>query len=308
MDDTQDMGLLPENYSQDTGIGSGAAHQRRKKLNSTQNKGNMRNNDSLSENNFTNHDDLHSTLMEKFDDNDNSTPAKQAASIKFHQQLDFIKYLRPYQLSEDVPGRSFILYRKAKRITDVVCSISAIITLFPLLLFIAITIVADDPKGGPIFKQKRVGKNCKEFNFYKFRSMYVDAEDQLKDLLHLNEVDGHAFKIKDDPRITRIGKFIRNTCLDELPQLFNVLKGDMSLVGPRPPIPREVEKYDDYQLQRLKITPGLTCFWQVLYHRHDLFFDEWVALDIKYAAERSYWLDWILIFKTMGVLFRGHID
>lgn len=307
MNDTTDVELLSENYSEDTGIGSGAAHQGSEKLNGTQNKSNMRNNDSLSVNNFTYHDDLNSTLMEKYDD-DNSMHAKQAASIKFHQQLDFIKYLRPYQLSEDVPGRSFILYRKAKRITDVVCSISAIIMLSPLLLFIAITIVADDPKGGPIFKQKRVGKNGKEFDFYKFRSMVVDAEDQLKDLLHLNEVEGHAFKIKNDPRITRIGKFIRNTCLDELPQLFNVLKGDMSLVGPRPPIPREVEKYDDYQLQRLKITPGLTCFWQVLYDRHSLFFDEWVALDMKYAAERSYWLDWILIFKTMGVLFRGHTD
>ena len=134
---------------------------------------------------------------------------------------------------------------------------------------------------------------------YKFRSMYIDAEDRLEELLELNEADGPAFKIKDDPRITRVGKFIRKTSIDELPQLVNVLKGDMSIVGPRPALPREVEVYNEFQEQRMFITPGLTCYWQIQPNRNDISFNEWVKLDLKYIRERSFWVDWKIIIMTV---------
>ena len=160
----------------------------------------------------------------------------------------------------------------------------------------------DDPKGSPLFVQTRVGKDGKEFRFYKFRSMVVDAEKQLEDLMDQNEMDGPVFKIKDDPRITRVGKFIRRTSIDELPQLWNVLKGDMSIVGPRPPVPREVAQYTDYQRQRLNVTPGLTCYWQVQRDRNYCSFDEWVEMDIRYIRERSVGTDMKIIFKTFGAV------
>ena len=132
--------------------------------------------------------------------------------------------------------------------------------------------------------------------------MVYNAEELLKELQHLNEQTGPVFKIKDDPRITKVGKFIRKTSIDELPQLFNILKGEMSLVGPRPPIPREVAQYNAYQLQRLAVKPGLTCYWQVG-GRNSIDFDGWVELDLKYIQERSTWVDIKLIFKTFFVLF-----
>ena len=128
--------------------------------------------------------------------------------------------------------------------------------------------------------------------------MVPDAETRLKELLDKNEMDGPAFKMKQDPRITRVGKFIRKTSIDELPQLMNILKGDMSIVGPRPALPREVEKYDDYQRQRLLVQPGLTCYWQIQPRRNSLSFDEWIELDIKYIRERSFRTDWKIIFGT----------
>lgn len=124
--------------------------------------------------------------------------------------------------------------------------------------------------------------------------------------LEQNEMDGPVFKIKDDPRITRVGKFIRKTSLDELPQLWNILKGDMSIVGPRPALPREVEQYGDYEKQRLYVTPGLSCYWQIAPHRNDLSFEEWMDLDVKYVKERSFWVDWKIIFKTFKVCLLGH--
>ena len=123
--------------------------------------------------------------------------------------------------------------------------------------------------------------------------------------LDQNEMDGPVFKIKDDPRITRVGKFIRKTSLDELPQLWNILKGDMSIVGPRPALPREVEQYGDYEKQRLYVTPGLSCYWQIAPHRNDLSFEEWMDLDVKYVKERSFWVDWKIIFKTFKVCLLG---
>lgn len=196
-------------------------------------------------------------------------------------------------------------YLRVKRFQDVVLSLLALVVLFPLLLVTAAAVVIDDPKGGPIFCQERVGKNGKKFLMYKFRSMYIDAEDHLQDLMRYNEKDRVTFKIKDDPRITRFGKFMRRTSLDELPQLINILKGDMSIVGPRPPLPREVSQYTRYDWQRLEVTPGLTCYWQIQPNRYDLSMNEWVELDIKYIRERNWWLDWWIIWKTVGTVLRG---
>ncbi len=192
-----------------------------------------------------------------------------------------------------------------KRIQDILLSLIALLVLWPVMLIIALIIFIDDPHGSPIFTQTRCGRDGKEFKFYKFRSMCVNAEDKLEDLLEDNEMEGPAFKIKDDPRITRVGKFIRKTSIDELPQLWNILKGDMSIVGPRPCLPRELEQYDDYQKQRLYVSPGLTCYWQIQPNRNSLTFDEWMALDIKYVQERSFLVDWKIIFKTFGAVFHS---
>ncbi len=196
-------------------------------------------------------------------------------------------------------------YWIGRRIQDIFFSSLALIVLSPVFLIIALIIFIDDPKGSPVFSQIRVGYAGKQFKFYKFRSMYVDAEDRLSELFSDNEMDGPVFKIKDDPRITRVGKFIRKTSLDELPQLWNILKGDMSIVGPRPALPSEVEQYDDYMLQRLIVKPGLTCYWQVQPNRNSLTFEKWLELDIKYIKERSFLVDWKIIFLTVKCVFRA---
>ena len=194
-------------------------------------------------------------------------------------------------------------YWSLRRLQDLVLSAVALFILWPVMLVVAVIIVIDSPGAGPIFAQTRVGKDGKIFKFYKFRSMCPNAESKLEGLLDQNEMEGPVFKIKEDPRITRVGKFIRRTSIDELPQLFNVLKGEMSIVGPRPALPREVEQYDDYAKQRLLVTPGLTCYWQIQPHRNDLSFDEWVELDVKYIRERSFRTDWKIILKTFGAVF-----
>ncbi len=223
------------------------------------------------------------------------------------QQLEanIEKYKKPYKISYANKRRSYLFF---KRLSDILFSSLALIILSPLFIIISLLIVIDDPKGGPIFKQKRVGQNGKEINFYKFRSMCVNAESMLKDLQALNEAEGPVFKIKKDPRITKIGYFIRNTSIDELPQLISVLKGDMSLVGPRPPLISEVEQYDDYAKQRLLTKSGLTCFWQVSPNRHELPFHDWVALDIKYAEEQCFIVDVKLVLKTLLVAFSCNAD
>lgn len=202
----------------------------------------------------------------------------------------------------DVLVKESILYSVTKRLIDIVGSLCGIILLSPLFLIVAILIKLEDPKGKVFFAQERNGRYPKTFKMYKFRSMVHNAEDLLKDLMDRNEQTGPVFKINDDPRITKVGKFIRKTSIDELPQLFNVLKGDMSLVGPRPPIPHEVDQYNSYQMQRLAVKPGLTCIWQVS-GRNNIGFDEWVEMDIEYIKTRNLWLDIKLIFKTVGVLF-----
>ena len=196
-------------------------------------------------------------------------------------------------------------YWVLRRAQDIVFSLLALILLAPLALLISLAIVLDSPGDGAIFRQRRVGRDGKLFWLYKFRTMCPDAEEQLNELLSQNQMDGPVFKIKGDPRITRVGHFLRKTSLDELPQLLNVLRGDMSIVGPRPALPREVELYSDYQRQRLYVTPGLSCYWQIAPHRNEMSFDEWVALDLKYIQERSFWVDWKIIFNTFKVCLLG---
>lgn len=189
-----------------------------------------------------------------------------------------------------------------RRIQDIILSVFALILLWPLMLVVAVAIVLESPGTGPIFSQTRIGRDGKEFTFYKFRSMSPNAEDELEGLLGKNEMTGPVFKIKNDPRITKVGRFIRKTSIDELPQLWNVLKGEMSIVGPRPGLPREVAQYDEYAKQRLFITPGLTCYWQIQPQRNELSFNEWLELDIKYIQERGFLVDWKIIWKTFGAV------
>ena len=197
------------------------------------------------------------------------------------------------------------IYWIGRRTQDIILSALSLVILSPVMLAVAIAIVIDDPTAGPIFSQERIGRGGRPFRLYKFRSMYPDAEERLEELLDRNEMNGPVFKMKDDPRITRVGKFIRKTSLDELPQLWNVLRGDMSIVGPRPALPREVEQYGDYERQRLYVTPGLSCYWQIAPHRNDLSFEEWMDLDIRYVQDRSFLVDWKIILKTFKVCLMG---
>lgn len=196
------------------------------------------------------------------------------------------------------------LYAFFKRAFDIFCSLSAIIILAIPMLIVGI-IVKCTSKGPMIYVSKRVGKNGKIFNFYKFRSMVDHAEDKLPELLKENEVDGGVtFKMKNDPRITKFGKFIRKTSIDELPQIFNILKGDMSFVGPRPGTVREYELYNDYEKQRLLVPQGLTGYWQV-HGRSNTTFETMIDMDIKYITQkRSFFYDIGLIFMTVGVVLK----
>lgn len=211
---------------------------------------------------------------------------------------------RPATLNRKEQLHSQRNYWLVRRGQDIFFSLLALIILCPLLLIVALIIYIDDPHGSPIFVQERCGRNGKLFKMYKFRTMYVDAEARLADLLEKNEMDGPAFKMKDDPRITRVGRILRQTSIDELMQLVNILKGDMSIVGPRPALPREVELYNDYQRQRMYVQPGLTCYWQIQPNRNDISFDEWMDLDIQYVQDRSFLVDWKIIFMTMGAVLK----
>lgn len=196
-----------------------------------------------------------------------------------------------------------ISYLVLKRIIDVVGSIIGIILAIPIVVVIGILIKLES-KGNIFFSQKRVGLNGKEFRMYKLRSMVSDAEDTKKILENKNEMTGPMFKIKDDPRVTKVGRFIRKTSIDELPQLINVLKGDMSLVGPRPSLIREVNKFEPWMLKRLDVKPGLTCYWQVR-GRNSIGFKEWMKLDIDYVNEKGTLTDIKLILKTIVLLLVG---
>ncbi len=190
------------------------------------------------------------------------------------------------------------LYPIAKRALDVAAAAVGLLLLSPLLLLTMLAIVVDS-RGGPLFFQTRVGKDGEPFRCWKFRSMYRDAEARKAALLATNEMQGGVtFKMKKDPRITRVGRLIRKLSIDELPQLYNVLAGDMSLVGPRPPVPSEVEQYTPYQRGRLAVTPGITCIWQVS-GRSNIPFPQQVELDLRYIRTRSLWLDIALLLKTV---------
>lgn len=192
-----------------------------------------------------------------------------------------------------------------KRTTDLICASLALIILSPLLLFCALAVKLSDPKGPVIFKQTRVGRNGKLFTMYKFRSMYVDAEERKKELMAQNETGGKTFKMKNDPRIYPFGHVLRKFSLDELPQLVNIIKGDMSVVGPRPPIPSEVAEYEPWHRMRLSVTPGLTCIWQVS-GRSNIPFEGQMRLDNDYIRrDAKLGEDLKLILKTFKVVFKG---
>ena len=193
------------------------------------------------------------------------------------------------------------VYEICKRTIDIIGAGLGLILLSPIIAIVACAVKVTS-KGPVFFSQKRVGKNGELFEMYKFRSMVVNAEELKENLEDKNEMSGPMFKIKDDPRITKVGKFIRKTSIDELPQLWNVLKGDMSLVGPRPSLPKEVEQFDNWMFKRLSVRPGLTCYWQVS-GRNNIDFEDWMKLDVKYVEERNFWIDIKLIFKTVFVLF-----
>lgn len=185
----------------------------------------------------------------------------------------------------------------AKRLLDFTGALIGIILTGPVMLATAIAIRVTDP-GPVLFRQVRAGRNGRKFTMLKFRSMVMDAEKRKAELMHLNEMDGPVFKIQRDPRITAVGRFIRKTSIDELPQLFNILFGDMSLVGPRPPLPSEVDQYEPWQRRRLSVKPGLTGMWQVS-GRNQIDFDEWMRMDLEYIDSWSLWLDLKIILKTI---------
>ena len=206
-------------------------------------------------------------------------------------------------------NNSFVTHKKAshnyvslkiKDFFDIVFSIVTLILLSPFLALISILIKLED--GGPVFfKQERISLNGRRFTCYKFRSMIVNAEDLIPELEKKNEADGPVFKIENDPRITKIGRILRKTSLDELPQFYNVIKGDMSVVGPRPPLLKEVQQYERSQLRRLSMKPGITCNWQV-WGRHSVSFAEWMKMDLDYIDKWSLWLDLKIMVATVGVI------
>ena len=203
---------------------------------------------------------------------------------------------------QEIEGRRSFFF--LKRMVDISASAIGITILIPFLIILAIMMKIEDPRGPIFFSQIRVGQNGKQFKMYKIRSMVVNAEELLEELLNQNEVAGAMFKMKRDPRITKVGRFIRKTSIDEFPQLWNVIKGDMSLVGPRPPLEREVVEYTDYDMQRLLIKPGCTGLWQVS-GRNALSFEEMVELDLKYIQNLSLVNDIMIIIKTVKVVLKS---
>jgi len=198
-------------------------------------------------------------------------------------------------------------YRAIKRVFDFFASLAGLLILSPLFLAIAVAIKLEDPKGTVFYSQVRLGQNQVPFKMYKFRSMVSNADELLTELLAKNEINGAMFKMRTDPRVTRTGRFIRKYSLDELPQLLNVLLGQMSLVGPRPPLPREVKEYTDYDKQRLSVKPGCTGLWQATV-RNSVGFDEMVKLDLIYISRRSVSFDLYVIFKTLIVFIKPNTD
>jgi lipopolysaccharide/colanic/teichoic acid biosynthesis glycosyltransferase len=196
-----------------------------------------------------------------------------------------------------------VSYAPAKRLFDIAFAAGVLAAIAVPMVAVACIIKATD-RGPIFFKQVRVGKGGRSFYCYKFRSMCVDAEQKKQDLMHLNEATGPVFKIKADPRVTRIGAFIRKFSIDELPQFFNVLRGEMSIVGPRPPIPSEVTQYGDHERRRLAVHPGITCTWQIG-GRSNITFERWVELDIEYIESMSFWKDVNIVLKTIPAVLKS---
>ena len=196
------------------------------------------------------------------------------------------------------------VYDICKRIFDIIMCSFALIVLSPLFLVIAVLIKLEDG-GNIIYSSTRLTKNGREFQMYKFRSMKMDADKHLDELMDQNEMNGPVFKIAKDPRITKIGNFIRKTSIDELPQLLNIIKGDMTIIGPRPPLPREVAQYTPYQMHRLDVKTGLACYHEVMGRSDNPDFDEWVEQDLRYIRERSMWVDIKIILMTIKVVLTG---
>lgn len=206
---------------------------------------------------------------------------------------------------EEIRRASKRRYWKTKRVLDLLTALILLVLCIPLYALIALLIFLDDPHGSPIFSQTRLGLEGKPFTMYKFRTMTVDAEARRRELQGMNEMDGPVFKIKNDPRITRVGRFLRRSSLDELPQFVNVLLGDMSMIGPRPPLPAEAREYTEYQWLRLSVKPGLSCNWQVRCGRNDLTFTEWTEEDMDYILHASLGQDVKLFLKTPLAMLRG---
>jgi exopolysaccharide biosynthesis polyprenyl glycosylphosphotransferase len=190
-----------------------------------------------------------------------------------------------------------LTYHVVKRVFDVVIGVVILILLLPIIPVLAIMIKLESP-GGVFFRQERVGKGGRVFKFYKFRSMCKEAEEQKDHIEALNEQEGPVFKVRSDPRVTIVGKFLRRSSLDEIPQIFNVLKGDMSIVGPRPHMPKEVAQYQSWHRRRLEVIPGITCLWQISGRSH-ISFNEWMRLDIEYLKNRSFKYDLVIFLKTI---------
>lgn len=211
-----------------------------------------------------------------------------------------LDYMGSYPYLKFVNTPTGYLALKVKRLADIVSSLIFIVLFSPIFLAVAVAVKLTS-KGPIVFTQKRVGLRGREFNLYKFRTMVENAEELKKELEAQNEMDGPVFKIKKDPRITKIGSFLRKSSLDEFPQFFNVLRGDMSIVGPRPPLPKEVAKYERWQRRRLSMKPGITCIWQVS-GRNEISFEEWMKLDLEYIDNWSLKLDFSLFIKTIKVV------
>ena len=239
--------------------------------------------------------------MESVNVSENENIVSSTASANSSQiEISHINFTN-FTIDESIPKKP--VYEFFKRTFDIVSSFAAIVFLSWVFAITAIAIKIED--GGPVFfSQTRVGKNGKFFRMYKFRSMCVGAENMKKELLEQNEMNGPAFKMEHDPRITKVGAFIRKTSIDELPQLFNILGGSMSVVGPRPPLGHEVMQYDKYAMRRLSVKPGLTCYWQCS-GRSNIDFDDWMKLDNKYIDERGFWTDIKTVFATIPAVLKG---
>ncbi|NJO67974.1 MAG: sugar transferase [Bacteroidetes bacterium] len=243
---------------------------------------------------------------------ENLVKASQEIGVVFRLQSD----LSPINMTKaqtNIQNMPFLAYTNVpsdyfgvawKTLSDLAFSIIILIILSPVMLLISL-LIKFSSEGPVFFKQVRVGLRGRQFYLYKFRTMVVNAEELKAKLMEQNEMDGPAFKIKNDPRVTRIGRFLRKSGLDELPQFFNVLKGEMSLIGPRPPLPEEVKKYERWQLRRLSVKPGITCTWQIVPNRNSVVFDQWMKLDLAYIDNWSPRLDIELFFKTIKTVFTG---